>query len=82
MHPTVVRIFVPFPHRLVKTVGPHYWFLVFILLICVMFILCIICHQKLEREAYQLCELLTTGKFLNSDENPTRVLIEMRKVIY
>lgn len=36
--------------------------------------------QKLEREAYELEEKVTAGKFLDPEQNPTTVLIEMKSV--
>lgn len=36
--------------------------------------------QKLEKEAYELEEKVTAGKFLDPEQNPTTVLIEMKSV--
>ena len=36
--------------------------------------------QKLEKEAYDLMEVATTGKFLDPAQNPTHILIAMKRV--
>ncbi|XP_052798483.1 dynein heavy chain domain-containing protein 1-like isoform X5 [Mya arenaria] len=37
-------------------------------------------YQKLEREAYELEEAATNGKFLDPDQNPTAVLMDMKHI--
>ena len=36
--------------------------------------------QKLEKEAYELMEVATSGKFLDPSQNPTHILIAMKRV--
>lgn len=36
--------------------------------------------QKLEKEAMELAEMATTKQFLDPSQNPTKILIEMRRV--
>ena len=38
--------------------------------------------QKLEKEAYDLMEIATTGKFLDPAHNPTHILIDMKRVSF
>jgi len=36
--------------------------------------------QELEKEAKEICETATTGRFLNAREKPSTILIEMTRV--
>jgi len=36
--------------------------------------------QQLEREAFELEDMATNGKFLDPDQNPSAVLVEMKQV--
>uniref|UniRef100_A0A8W8M9M4 AAA+ ATPase domain-containing protein n=1 Tax=Magallana gigas TaxID=29159 RepID=A0A8W8M9M4_MAGGI len=37
-------------------------------------------YQKLEKEALELAEMATTKQFLDPTQNPTKILIEMRRI--
>nr|XP_022307449.1 dynein heavy chain domain-containing protein 1-like isoform X4 [Crassostrea virginica] len=37
-------------------------------------------YQKLEKEAMELAEMATTKQFLDPSQNPTKILIEMRRI--
>lgn len=38
--------------------------------------------QKLEQEVREVCEVATTGKFLDATQKPTAILLEMMQVIF
>jgi hypothetical protein len=44
------------------------------------FISCFDILQRLEKEALELAEMATTKQFLDPTQNPTKILIEMRRV--
>ncbi|KAL3832089.1 hypothetical protein ACJMK2_023767 [Sinanodonta woodiana] len=37
-------------------------------------------YQRLEKEAFELSQMATSGKFLDPQQNPTQILIDMRKM--
>ena len=51
----------------------------FIKLVSLMYILVFV-RQKLEKEAYDVMEIATSGKFLDPAQNPTHILVAMKRV--
>ena len=42
----------------------------------------VVFKQKLEKEAYDVMEIATTGKFLDPAQNPTHILVAMKRVSF